>query len=48
MVPILNQGLGWQLRPWCSAHAVVPEFMRAAFVFAFTADGPMANAGGMP
>ena len=26
-------GLGWQLRPWCSAHAVVPEFMRAAFVF---------------
>ena len=23
---------------------VVPEFMRAAFVFAFMADGPMANA----
>ena len=37
-------GLGWQ----SSAHAVVTEFMRAAFVFAFTDDGPMPNAGGMP
>ena len=26
-------GLGWQLRLRPSAHAVVPEFMRAAFVF---------------
>ena len=41
-------GLGWQLRLRPSAHAVVPEFMRAAFVFAFTADGPMPNAGKVP
>ena len=50
-------GLGWQLQPWCSAHAVVPEFMRADFVFPSTAlrlygstaaISPMANAGGMP
>ena len=41
-------GLGWQLRLRPSAHAVVPEFMQSAFVFAFTADGPMPNAGGMP
>ena len=29
-------------------HSVVPEFMRAAFVFPSTAIGPMANAGECP
>ena len=41
-------GLGWQLRLRPSAHAVVPEFMRAAFVFPSTAVVPMANAGEVP
>ena len=41
-------GLGWQLRLRPSAHAVVPEFMRAAFVFPSTAVAPMANAGEVP
>ena len=33
MVPILNQGFRWQLRVRPFANLVVPEFLRAAFVF---------------
>ena len=33
VVPILNQGFRWQLQVRPFANLVLPEFMRAAFVF---------------